>query len=434
MAVTILFRSLGRFARTLGIGVWLLSAWPADAAAQAEVIIEWNQIMLEATTTPGALPPTVFFTYPSALTHAAIYDAVNAIDPQYAPWAVRVGAAPGASRAAAAAQAAHDVLSAFFPAQRERFGAALAATLATLPPGAAREGARVGAATAREILELRRFDGWGRVPPPYQLPPEPGNWQPAPAPAAFTHYPDVEPFLIGSARQFRVEPPPPLTSERYATDLNEVKALGSAISTVRTEDQTLVARLFAGVGTPTGPPWVWNLVAREVVRARGLSILDAARVFAFLNMVHHDALLVSMSNKYEYGLWRPVTAIRGADRDGNPATTADPGWTTLIGTPAYPSYPGNVACLGGSGSRLLEHLFGQDNVPFSITWLQPGGPGWTRSYNGFRQFADEAARSRIYGGIHYQFDTLASMGVCTQLADYAYANTLRPLFEETHED
>ncbi len=203
---------------------------------------------------------------------------------------------------------------------------------------------------------------------------------------------------------------------------------------MRSEEQTLVARLFAGVGTPTGPPWVWNLVARDVVRARGLPILEAARVFALLNMVHHDALLVSMSNKYFYGLWRPVTAIRGADRDGNPATTADPGWTTLIGTPPYPSYPGNVACLGGSGARVLGQLFGQDNVPFSVTWVQPGGPGWTRSYNGFRQFADEAARSRIYGGIHYQFDTLASMGVCTQLADYAYTNTLRPLLEEAHED
>jgi hypothetical protein len=416
-------------ARTLGLGVAVIAGLPQPARAQADVVYEWNRILLEAVTTTGALPATTFFTYPCALTQAAVFDAVNSIDYQYTPWAVRVRAEPGASREAAAAQAAHDVLVSLFPTLAARFDAALATTLASLPPVAANQGARVGAAAAREILELRRFDGWGRVPPPYVLPDEPGNWQPAPAPAAFTHYPEVVPFVMGSVNMYPLEPPPALTSERYAADFNEVKTLGSATSTVRTEEQTQVARLFAGVGTTTTVPVLWGNLARDVSRAHGLSILDAARVFALLAMTQHDALQISMTSKFKYGLWRPVTAIRNADRDGNPATTADPNWNTLIPTPPYPSYAGNMACITGSGARTLARLFGRDDVPFSVTWAPTsGGQAVTRSYNGFRQLADEAARSRIYGGIHYTFDTLASMGVCTDMADYVFENTLRARF------
>ena len=408
----------------------LLVGSPQQAPAQsADVVYEWNRIMVTLAV-PGNLPSNVFFTYPGAMTSAAVFDAVNSFDYLYTPFAVRVGVPSGASRDAAVAQAAHDVLVAFFPSQRAMLDAALASTLGGITPAAAQGGARVGAETAREILELRRFDGWGRVPPPYVLPDEPGNWQPTPpanAPAGVTHYPDVEPFVAGG-RTWIVEPPPALTSERYAADLNEVKALGGATSTARTEDQTLMARLFASVGTPTGVLNVWNSAARGVAQSRGISGLEVARVFALLNMTLHDAVRISMTSKYIYGLWRPVTAIRGADRDGNPATTSDPTWSALIPTPPYPSYPGNMACVGGSGSRVLALLFGGDSARFSVTWTQVDGPGWTRFYNGFRQLGDEAARSRIYGGIHYQFDTLASMGVCTELADYAASNNLRPRF------
>ena len=191
-----------------------------------------------------------------------------------------------------------------------------ASTLGSIPPGAAQGGARVGAETAREILELRRFDGWGRVPPPYVLPDQPGKWQPAPpanAPAGVTHYPDVDPFVAGG-RKWIVEPPPALTSERYAADFNEVKALGGATSTARTEDQTLMARLFASVGTPTGVLNVWNSAARAVAQSRGISGLSGG---AGVRAPEHDAARRSADLDDEqldiYGLWRPVTAIRGAD-------------------------------------------------------------------------------------------------------------------------
>ena len=212
----------------------------------------------------------------------------------------------GASREAAVAQAAHDTLVAMFPSQTAIYDAALATQLGRLPAGAAQDGARVGAAAARAILDLRRNDGWDRIPPPYLLPSLAGFWQPVPpanAAAQFTHYGDVTPFVIGSARQFNPEPPPALTSQRYADDFNEVKALGGVTSAARTADQTLVAQLFAVIPsvTTTGIPAVWNNLTRDLVRARNLNDLEAARLYALMTTAFHDALFVSFSA--QISLW-----------------------------------------------------------------------------------------------------------------------------------
>jgi hypothetical protein len=407
----------------------VLLAVPAGLRAQpADTVVEWNRILLTTLGTPGALAPTIFFTRPAALMHVAIFEALNSLDRRYTPYREYIAASAGASRDAAVAQAAHDALAAMFPSQREVYAAALSTQLSRLPAEAAAAGSAVGAAAARSILELRAGDGWDRRPPDYLLPSLAGFWQPAPpqnAAATFTHYPDVMPFVIGSARQFLVEPPPALTTTRYAADFNEARSLGSATSTTRTADQTLVARLFAGIGTTTGIPAIWNNLTRDLARARQLNDLDTARLFALVNMTFHDALFTSFSGKFIYGFWRPTTAIREADRDGNAATDSDPNWTSLIPTPPYPSYPGNYACLASSIARIYEREFGRDDIPFSITWGEANGPGWTRSYNGFRQVADEAARSRIYGGIHFTFDTTSSFGTCIPMADYIFENTLR---------
>jgi hypothetical protein len=407
-------------------------AVPGRARAQgAETVIEWNRIVLTTIATPGALPPTVFFIRPLAVMHVAVFDALNSIDFQYTPYATRADVAAGASPDAAAAQAAHDVLVELFPNQRSTFDAALASSLGRLPSDAAEKGARVGAAAARAVLDLRAADGWNRVPPQYILPSLAGYWQPVPpqnAAATLTHFPDVQGFISESADQFLVEAPPALTSARYAADFNEVKAIGSATSTTRTEEQTLTARLWAGIGTTTPLQNVWNQLVRDLARSRGLSALDTARLYALVNMTIHDGLRATFTGKFLYGLWRPVTAIREAERDGNTATEADPGWLALIPTPPYPSYPGNMAGVGASASRVLERFFGRDDIRFTVTWSAADGPGWTKTYNGFRQLADEEAKSRIYGGIHFQFDTTASMGVCTLLADYAFENHLRPRF------
>jgi hypothetical protein len=318
---------------------------------------------------------------------------------------------------------------ALLPTLRERFDAALAASLTDVPPESAARGAAVGAAVARAVLATRAADGWNRQPPEYVLPALPGYWVPTPpalAAATFTHYPDVRGFVIPNGRRFLMEAPPALDSARYATDFAETKALGAVNSAARTAEQTQMARLWHGVGTTTTSPNLWNTVLADLARARGWSGLQLARGFALLNMTQHDALLTAFTGKFLYGFWRPVTAIRQAGRDGNPATEADPAWTPLLTTPPYPGHPGNRACLSASQAQLLERLFGTADLPLQVTWNVPNGTAVTRAYASVRQLADEEARSRIWGGIHFEFESLASKGACGALADYVADNVLRP--------
>ena len=409
----------------------LLLVVPRVAAAQSatEVVIEWNRILQVAAATPGALPPTIFFTRPYAVAQIAVFDALNSIDHNYKEYVVRVDGT-GASREVAAAQAAHDVMVNMFPAQSAVFDAALALTLARASGEALTKGVRVGTEVARVVLESRADDGWNHPAQTYILPQLPGYWQPAPpqnTPAALVHYQDVVPFALANRLQFLPEAPPPMASQLYADDLNEVKRLGSVTSTVRTAEQTQTARRWASVGYSTSAPGVWYNVGRDLARARSMSGVDTARIFALLAITQHDALQTSFSGKFFYGLWRPVTAIRGAEQDGNAATSADPEWVSLITTPPYPTYPGNMACIGASSSALFTRLWGRDNIPFTATWVGIGQDDVTRNYNGFRELADEEARSRIYAGIHFTFDHTASFGACTSVAEYIEANYLRAI-------
>jgi hypothetical protein len=311
--------------------------------------------------------------------HIAMFDAVNSIEGGYSPYRVDVRASHGGSVVAAAAQAAHDVLTALSPEQQARFDELLAKHLEGLAGGVASQGRTVGRRAAKAVLDWRFDDGWPAViapNPAYDPPPFPGWWEPTPSAfsgALLTFYPDVTPFGILTATQFLPPPPPTLTSERYAEDLNEVKAWGSATSSMRSADETLFVRLIAGVNTTTGFQHVWNIVAREAVRARGLSLVETARTFALMNVAIHDGLQTSFTSKFVYGLWRPVTAIRRADEDLNDATTADPSWTPLLNTPPYPTYAGNQACLASAAAHALKLALGTDRVPYSVTWV--GTPG-----------------------------------------------------------
>ena len=210
-----------------------------------------------------------------------------------------------------------------------------------------------------------------------------------------------------------------------------MKSLGAVNSTTRTAAETALANTWAAVGNTTNPISAWNAGMQDLTRSRNLNALDAARMFALVNMAMHDALWLSFTGKFEHGLWRPVTAIREAARDNNPATEPDPNWLPLVQTPPYPAYPGNNACIGAASSATLARIFGRDDIPFSITWTVPApGPNIVRSYNGFRQAADEEARSRIFAGIHYTFDSTVSLGICTPLGDYAATNYLRRRWRE----
>lgn len=405
----------------------VVTAVPAGAQ-QLDTVLRWNRAMLTAVATPGANPATVFVTRPLAMASVAMFDAANAFERRYQGYDFVDAAPAGASRDAAVAQAAHDVLVALLPSQTAALDALLATSLAGLDDAAARDGAAVGAAAAQAVLADRTGDGWERPFPPLVLPGGPGYWIPTPpanANAAYTNYPQVRGFVVPDGRQFLPEAPPSLASARYATDLNETKAFGSAESTVRTAEQTQAARLWASVGTSTHFWIVWNQVTGTTALSQGLSGLEAARAFALVNMTHHDALMTSFTGKFVYGLWRPVTAIREAASDGNGDTDPDPEWLPLLPTPPYPSAPGNMACIGASLSRVLDRLFGPGDVGFSVTWTGTTGPTTTRTYNNFGELSEQEAYSRIWGGIHFLSETLSSAGQCARIGDYAVDNVLR---------
>jgi hypothetical protein len=401
------------------------------SAQTPNVVIQWNRIG-QAQYGPGASP----IQRTLSMLHIAMFDAINSIERVYTAYRIEVKASSGASAEAAAAQAGHDVLSALFPAQQATFDAALAAQLDGIPPGLARQGVRVGQLAAAAILAWRQNDGWPAVivpDPTYVLPPFPGLWQPTPPAnsfATFTFYPHVVPFALVTSTQYLPSPPPTLTSAQYAADFNETKRVGSVLSEAtgdRSPEQTLKTQVFAGVNTAIGFQHAWNIVAATVAQSQGLSLIDTARVFALLNVSQHDGLQTSFTSKFTYGLWRPITAIRSPLDDLNPATDSDPTWTPLLTTPPYPSYAGNAACIGAASARALQLGFGRDDIPFSVTYPRTGGlPSVTYSFTGFDDLAVQQARSRIYGGIHYQFDSNASRSACPKVAEWTFANYMVP--------
>jgi hypothetical protein len=372
--------------------------------ASADVIIDWNNQLLQTIRTTSTNPPRA--SRAMAMVHTAVYDAVNSIDDTHLPYHFNGNVSPATSREAAAAQAAHDVLTNLFPAQSADFDALLATHLATVPGGLAKtDGIHTGSGAAAAILALRANDH-SNDSLPYTPSGRLGRWEPTPpgfAAALLPQWPTVTGWAITNGAQFRDSTgPPSLTDLEYARDFNEVKELGSATSSTRTADQTDIARFWAdGAGTAT-PPGHWNIVAQGVAQSLGNSLSENARLFALLNIATADAACVAWDNKYAYDFWRPITAIQNADLDGNPDTASDAGWKPLLDTPPFPSYTSGHSTFSAAAATVLAEFFGTDNIAFTTS--AEGGVAPDRSFTSFSQAAEEAGRSRIYGGIHYQFD------------------------------
>jgi hypothetical protein len=400
-------------------------AAPRHHAGDASVITEWNRIA------EGAIPASSGVTMPRtyAMMHIAMFDAVNSIEGGYTPYHAREPGSHAASSEAAAAQAAHDVLAALLPAGIAGYDAALATRLADLHPVRAQLGVHVGRKIAKKILDWRASDGWS-MPQTYTPPALPGLWQPTPpafAAAAFVQAGDARPFGLPTPHYFLPRRPPALNSQEYADALNEIKAIGGVTSTVRTAEQTLQARLWASVGYQTQWGGVWNQVARSTAEDRKLSLIESARLFALVNATMQDGVQTAQASKFVYQLWRPVTAIQRAGEDLNPATDADPAWMPLLTTPPYPSYAGNMACIGASTARALALFFGTNEIPFTVQWTGlSGNADVARPFAGFWQLAVHQGASREYGGIHYHFDTAASQETCPKVANYIFGNYMRP--------
>jgi hypothetical protein len=399
-----------------------LPAGAARADGPGDVVLEWNGIMV--TTTSGQNPFAQARL--AAITQLAVFEAVNSITLEHESYLEPLAVPPGASAEAAAVAAAHTVLSHYVPLATPTLDAARWASLASIPDGRAEDdGQAVGRAAATAMIALRANDG--SSPPQFHQPSstEPGAWQrtqtcPAAGGILF-HWQDVVPFGVSSNAQFRAEAPPALSSPQYARSYDEVVAVGASDSQDRPQDRSDVARLYNSL-LAVG---VLNGVARQLAEADPLSLSGHARVLALLNVAIADALTTVMETKYHYMFWRPETAIRAAGTDRNTRTVADSDYAPFIASPCFPSYPSAHASGSYAGRSILERVWGGGG--HSIALSHPAVPGVVMHYTSLKQITDDIDDARIYGGIHFRFDQEAGGKQGQRVAQYVFAQYLRPL-------
>jgi hypothetical protein len=383
-----------------------------------------------------------------AMMHVAVHDALNGIDRRSRPYAARLSAPRRTSRDAAVAAAAHDVLvsvldsySVLMPtdcvdAGVARVEADYTAALGRVPNGQReRRGIALGRRAAAAILTLRADDGYDTpfIDPDFQEGTEPGEYRYTPGfPfAAVPHLgEDLVPFTLRDATQFRPGPPLSLASHRYAADVNQVKRLGGddvITPSARTAEQTEIAHFWV-----ESSPLMWNRIARRVARSTDIGLWRSARLFGLLNMAMTDGYIGSFETKYHYLYWRPVTAIRLADTDGNPATTADPTWTPLLPTPPIPDYDSGHAVEGGAAAQVLTRIFHSHKASFAVcSYTLPEGETCAdssptkRRFTSFSQAAHENARSRIYVGFHFRDAVVVGTVHGGRIADWTVNHALR---------
>jgi hypothetical protein len=386
----------------------------APGAGAADPVLEWNE--LAQRTVAGANP--LVQSRSMAMAQLAVADAVAAVGGEHEPFALRQGAAPGASTAAATAAAAHGVLIALHPTAASSLDAAYAAALAAIPDGPARaDGIGIGRAAATAVLEARATDGWN-ASASYTPANRPGRWIPTPpalAPPLAPQWARVKPFALASADQFRAAPPPPSDGPVYARDLREVFEIGGGASARRTPELTNAARFWIISGMQG-----WNPAARQVSAARRLTPAQNARTLALLNLAMADALIACWDSKFAHDTWRPVTAIHA----GGYGVTADTGWLPLIATPPFPAYPSGHACAGGAARVVLERLLGPGGHTIALT--SPTAPGVTFTYDTFKAIADQVDEARVVGGIHVRHDQTAGGELGRRVGEHVCRTALRP--------
>jgi hypothetical protein len=312
--------------------------------------------------------------------------------------------------------AAHDVLVTYSPYAQATLDAAYSTSLAQIPDGKAKtRGIAFGTLAANTLIAMRTNDG-RNAPVFFTQTPAPGVWRPTPpafAPMAVPWMGGVIPLMLRSGAQFgEPGPPPALTSDRYTRDFNEVKALGSATSTVRTAAQTSTALFFSGNAAVQ-----FNAALRDQMNVRHLDIVDAARMFAAVDMSEADAIISAWHTKYLYGFWRPITAIQLADTDGNPATTADPTWTPLLTTPPYPDYVSGYSTLTGAFTRALEDVL--DTEHLQLTLISTAVPGAVRGYDSGSSLRSDVIDARVWLGIHFRTADTGGVEMGERVADWA---------------
>ncbi|MET8908680.1 phosphatase PAP2 family protein [Micromonospora sp. NPDC004551] len=395
------------------------AAQASAGAASAESVLTWDLHAETAIWDVARQAPQVQ-SRGAAMVHGAIYDAVNAIaGTPYEPYLTAPPADGSESVDAAVATAAYRVLDAIFPEQHDALTARYAESLAAIPDGRAeRRGIEVGRRAAAAMIAARRADG-AFGPQTFPVGTEPGQWRPTPPSYAndggwVGH---MKPFVLPGTSIFRTSGPPALTSAQYARDYDEIKAVGSAGSAARTADQT-----EAAIWWHDRRLGEWE-IKRQLVTTQRLTALQAARMFALVDVAEADAVIACFNEKEAWNRWRPITAIRLGDTDGNPATAADPDWTPLLVTPPHPDYTSGHTCNTGATMSALAYFFGRDDIPFDA---YSADSGTRRYFSGFSQALTEVINARVWGGIHTRTADVQGARIGLATTAYVVRHEFRP--------
>jgi len=440
-------------AAILGASSSASSAAPARVSATApQVALDWNSYAVDAVRAartldgvpPGGAPRALYqiegLIY-MAYVQAAVYDAVTKIEHRYRPYHHFEVGAGNASTQAAVASAAYSTLVHYLGDPSGTLAGHYAASIAALPADeTTTRGVAVGAAAAADIERLRAGDGLDASTAVFGAPftydaSNAGQWQVVPpfvAVGAQTPWVAfMRPFMLQSASQFRAQPPPALGSARYAADFNETKDYGSATSAVRTPDQTAVARFWnANVISQQ------NQVYRDVAIQHGMDLVDTVHLMAMGSLTNADTGIACFDSKYTYLFWRPYSAIRNADLDGNAATTADPAWSPLLGTPNHPEYPAAHGCLTSSLADVLANALGTQAIDVTIWGATGGGTTLTtqRHFADTQQLKDEIVNARVWAGLHWRNSVLAGEGIGDAVAGWSLDRYFGSLDDEGDSD
>jgi hypothetical protein len=398
-----------------------MTAVPLRATPQ-NVVVDWNGIGITAVVAGGQIPAQQERSM--AITSVAVSDAVNAITKKYTQYGSRLTPPSGASTTAAVIGAAYRALTQLVPSQTQFLDTTLTQSLAKFGVSVGDPGFVFGEAVADEIIAIRAADGAALAQYPYTPPNAgaPGVWVPTPpafAAASLPGWGTVQPWVLKSSAQFRPDDGPDLTSRRYARDVNELKEIGALNSATRTAEQTNIARFWVA-----SAPVIWNDVLRQVALGLDLDDSETARAFALMNVAGADARIACWDAKYVFNFWRPVTAIRRADEDGNPATEVDPSWTPLIATPNHPEYVSGHATISSAMATVLRLLFDDDpDVAFIAT--SPTNPGFERHWTTFSDGTREVIDARVYSGIHYRSSDERGAKLGRQVGRFAVMHAFR---------
>jgi len=386
------------------------------APARGDVIMDWNAKADAIAAAKGVGTPQ--HGRGLAMLHLAMFEAVNAIERRYAPYKLALTADRTTSKEAAAAVAGHEVLLALYPDHKVELDAALAKSLAAIPEGEPKaKGLALGRKAAAEMVALRANDG-SDVAESYRPVTTPGAYIPT-ATVISSTVGGFRPWVMTSGSQFRPAPPVALDSETWTRDVNEIRELGERNSKKRTAEQTTIARFWFLTGART-----YNPLIHQAVTAKGMDLVDSARLFALVSIAGMDAYIAVFDAKFAYNFWRPVTAIRNADLTGNKATPREASWLPLGDTPMHPEYPCAHCITSGAVAAVFQGVVGDSIGEMSLT--SPTAPGVTRKWTRFKDYSDEVSNARIYAGFHYRFSTEVGADMGRKIGELTVTTLLRP--------